>query len=76
MKRVFLAAVVVALVAVPAGVGGAKPDKYYPPSVEPFVIPAGEGCAFDYLVSPTAQRKIKDFSDGHTVTQTQPPRSR
>ena len=61
---------VIALVAVPAGVG-AKPDKIYGTATEPFVVPAGLGCAFDFLVAPDGFRKEKTFSDGTNVRQAQ-----
>jgi hypothetical protein len=56
------------LVVVPAALG-AKPTRTVVAS-EPFVIPAGLGCAFDVLgePEPDARQAITEFSDGRIQT--------
>ncbi len=63
--------VVLAVVVVPSAYG-AKPDRTVLPPLEPFVTPAGEGCAFDVLWQPGADELIMvtQFDDGRTVTNT------
>jgi hypothetical protein len=48
----------------------AKPVRTVLEPTNPFVVPAGQGCAFDVLWSPHAglRRQITEFADGRVVT--------
>jgi hypothetical protein len=70
-RSAVLLTALVALAAVAAPVAHAgKPARTVLGPLAPYVVPAGEGCAFDIHTSPQAdiRRTITEFDDGRVVT--------
>ena len=46
----------------------AKPTRTVIQTPDPFVMPAGLGCAFDVLSTPIGWQAVSEFDDGRTLT--------